>query len=83
MFKIHARWFSAKPQENYDEITAGVLASQPTFELLKEIIDRKLSNSKEQQADYDKTSWAYHMADQLGYTRALTEVLDLITIKDK
>lgn len=36
------------------------------------------SKTKTKLDDYDKPNWAYYRADQDGYIRALTEVLNLI-----
>lgn len=34
-------------------------------------------------ADYNSPSWAYKQADQIGYNRAIQDVLKLIDIKEK
>lgn len=56
----------------------------------KELLDRIVgilknkvqtsSNEMRSQVAYDKASWPYYQADQLGYQRALTEMVNILSL---
>lgn len=50
-------------------------------ERLKEVLEDRAKQSLKP-TQYDKASWPYLQADSIGYTRALQEVINLISLKD-
>ena len=71
-----------------EKSTATNIKSRQTrnnvIEALEKIIqDKKDAVTKSSVEDYNIASWPFYKADQVGYERALTEMLDILKIKDK
>lgn len=84
-FKVSSTWHKGVQDETeVKEIKETVLRAAPALERLQKILNQKLEGRKPtKRADYDNPNWPYLQADWVGYERALTEVLNLITIKEK
>jgi len=58
-----------------------LIESRDIIQRLAQIIRddlRSSQNSTLREEGYDRPTWAFHQADQIGFQRALTKVLELI-----
>ena len=74
-------WFTNLPKDQQEEFKKQVLSSRDTLERLQKILEDKKTEVV-LSTDYDNPSWAYKQADRNGYDRALTEVINLVTMKE-
>lgn len=76
-------WYvNTSKQDTREEIKNTVLRARPTLDMLKVIVERKLTIRTEVSPDdYDCPSWPYKAADQAGYRRAMLEILSLVDIE--
>ena len=74
-------WFTNLPKDQQEGFKKQINASRDVLERLKEILEAKQTEVV-LSTDYDNPSWAYKQADRNGYDRALTEVINLITMKE-
>lgn len=76
-------WFQhLKDPAKRDLFKKDVAASEKVLDRLREICYNKIK-VESSLVDYNSPSWAYRQADQLGYNRALKEIMELITLSDK
>ncbi len=72
-------WWNGLDQQGEKDIKSSFKAATRVRERLSEIcnnkIDTSLSTTKKQ---YDNPNWAYMQADNLGYRRALEEIISLL-----
>lgn len=77
---MKAAWFKqCKTKEDKDAVRQILFSNKESLDRLKEILEPMLKEALPT-ADYDSPSWAYKQADRIGYNRALTTVLELITL---
>jgi len=74
-------WFTHLPKDQQEGFKKQVLSSRDTLERLQKILEDKKTEVV-LSTDYDNPSWAYKQADRNGYDRALTEVINLVTMKE-
>lgn len=75
-------WFqSEKTKEDQEKVKELVLGSKLILDKAKQIVYTMIKDGEKQ--DYDSPSWAYKQADQIGYNRALKEIMSLLTVDDK
>jgi len=74
-------WFINLPKDQQEGFKKQVLSSKDVLERLRQILEDKQTEVV-LSTDYDNPSWAYKQADRNGYDRALTEVINLVTMKD-
>jgi|TARA_R100001530_G_C4313135_1_gene153609 hypothetical protein len=65
-------------EEEKDKFREYILNSTSLWERLGQIIEEKAPKTVPK--DYDKGSWAYYQADQLGYQRALNDILMVLPL---
>ncbi len=73
-------------KDKHEEITSRFLENEDLINAVKTAINEKISDSFSRMtatSSYNNPSWAYYQADQLGYQRALKELIDLISIKQE
>lgn len=77
-------WFShLKSTVEQEEFKKSVLGSKIVLDKLHDIVYNKIkSQEKSTTADYDSPSWAYRQADKVGYTRALEEIITILTMDE-
>lgn len=74
-------WFNHLPKDQQEGFKKQVLSARDVLERLDQILQEKKTEVV-LSTDYDNPSWAYKQADRNGYDRALTEVINLINMKD-
>ena len=67
-------WFSGT--DDREMVKQELALAQNAFTRLSSILKSKVKSNSSQ--DYNKASWPFYQADNNGYNRALTEVLELI-----
>lgn len=61
-----------------------VRSSYPVLDVFVDILDEKRSaRGVFKEEDYKSASWAYEAADRNGYLRALTDVINILTIPER
>lgn len=75
-------WFTHLPKDQQEDFKKQVRSSRDVLERLIQILKDKTTEVV-LSTDYDNPSWAYKQADRNGYDRALTEVINLINMKDE
>lgn len=77
-------WYShLKTVDEQEEFKKNVLGSKIVLDKLKEIVyNKSKSQEKSTTADYDSPSWAYRQADKVGYSRALEEIMSILTMDE-
>lgn len=77
---MKSSWFQkCKTQKDKASVKQAILSQREPLDRLKEILEPMLKETVTS-ADYDCPSWAYKQADRNGYNRALTTVLEMITL---
>jgi hypothetical protein len=76
--RLHLDSRLIKKTDKKDELLAELKNSRILDRVREVISDRIEATSKTSATDYDVANWAYLRADQDGYIRALTDVLNLI-----
>lgn len=74
-------WFSHLPKDQQEDFKKQIRSATDVLERLAQILQEKQTEVV-LSTDYDNPSWAYKQADRNGYDRALTEVINLINVKD-
>lgn len=74
-------WVSHLPKDQQEGFKKQINSAQDILERLQQILEDKRTEVV-LSTDYDNPSWAYKQADRNGYDRALTEVINLINMKD-
>ena len=69
-------WFNGTNKEAREKVKQDIALAHNAFKRLSNILRSKLKENLVQ--DYNKASWPFNQADNLGYNRALTEVLKLM-----
>lgn len=62
-----------------------IQAGKPALKVLKNILTKKLEEAERlstSKAAYDKASWPYYQADQIGAKRTLNEIIELLDLGD-
>jgi len=65
-----------------DDITSSYQSGTVLRGRLKELLQDKIDTevtSRLKREDYESPSWAFKQADSIGYTRALKEIISLIS----
>lgn len=77
-------WFShLKTKDEQEEFKKNVLGSKIVLDKLADIVYNKIkSQERSTVADYDSPSWAYRQADKVGYSRALEEIISILTMDE-
>jgi len=79
---MQAVWFKGlNTKTAKEERRKELLSYRQAFEALQEHLRQWEKHTTG--ADYNSPSWAYKQADQIGYNRAIQDVLKLIDIKEK
>jgi len=75
-------WFQdIKNPEDQKNFKKSVIGSKIVLDKLKEVCYTKIKNGESSNvSDYDSPSWALRQADKVGYARALTEMIGILTI---
>ena len=77
---MKSSWFQkCKTQKDKASVKQAILSQREPLDRLKEIIEPMLKDTVPS-SDYDCPSWAYKQADRNGYNRALTTVLEMVTL---
>jgi len=74
-------WTTGLPLDAQKELKGDFISSQVTRKRLIKLLEDKMTSAQdlsETKDGYDITNWAYKQADNVGYQRALKEVIDLI-----
>ena len=74
-------WFNNLPKDKQEGFKKQINSSRDVLERLQQILEAKKTEVV-LSTDYDNPSWAYKQADRNGYDRALTEVINLINMKE-
>lgn len=74
-------WFNHLPKDKQEGFKKQINSSRDVLERLQQILEDKKTEVV-LSTDYDNPSWAYKQADRNGYDRALTEVINLINMKE-
>lgn len=74
-------WFNHLPKDKQEGFKKQINSSRDVLERLQQILEDKQTEVV-LSTDYDNPSWAYKQADRNGYDRALTEVINLINMKE-
>jgi hypothetical protein len=81
---INVGWIKHIKSEADQQSFVDALSNNPIAAQLKAIIsDRLKERVTFKEEDYCNPSWAYSAADRNGYVRAMNEVLNLLTIKER
>ena len=75
-------WFNHLPKDKQEGFKKQISSSRDVLERLHQILEDKKTEVV-LSTDYDNPSWAYKQADRNGYDRALTEVINLINMKEE
>ena len=68
-------WLNHVPVAQKEEVKSKVLANKEAWALLVEVLDKRIQTLP---PNYEEHGWAYKVADQNGYNKALREVIDLL-----
>lgn len=79
---MKTNWFNNLPKDQQEGFKKQVRSARDVLERLEQILQEKKTEVV-LSTDYDNPSWAYRQADRNGYDRALTEVINLINMKDE
>jgi hypothetical protein len=74
-------WFSHLPRDQQEGFKKQINSSRDVLERLIKILEDKQTEVV-LSTDYESPSWAYKQADRNGYDRALTEVINLLNMKE-
>jgi hypothetical protein len=74
-------WFNHLPKDQQEGFKRQVRSARDVLERLEQLLQEKKTEVV-LSTDYDNPSWAYKQADRNGYDRALTEVINLINMKE-
>jgi len=74
-------WFNNLPKDKQEDFKKQVRSARDVLERLEQILQEKKTEVV-LSTDYDNPSWAFRQADRNGYDRALTEVINLINMKE-
>lgn len=81
---INNAWTHGLTESEAKEIKELVVSSKYVLSELERVLTKKkLESRNESTQDYDCPNWAYKQADTCGYRRALQDVINIITIKEK
>lgn len=74
-------WTNGLSAEQANDIKSSFIGGALLRRRLKDLIDNKVESSRgsaRSKYTYETPNWAYIQADQVGYERALYEIIDLI-----
>jgi archaellum component FlaC len=74
-------WINHLPKDQQEGFKKQINSSRDVLERLQQILEDKRTEVV-LSTDYDNPSWAYKQADRNGYDRALTEVINLVNMKE-
>lgn len=78
---MYKSWTEGLDKTAASEMRQDFLASKPVRDRLAVLINAKIEKANKAQlltGNYDCPNWAYKQADNVGYNRALEEILKLI-----
>lgn len=82
--RINVDWIKwLKTKEDQQAFVDTLTSSPVTTRLVEILLEKKQQVETFKEVDYKSHSWAYLCADRNGYTRAINEMLDLLSIKEK
>ena len=82
-YNVSTLWIKhLKKKEDKDEFKGAVIRSDFLLERIRSYCLQRIGESKPGKVSYKDGSWAYEMADHLGYERAMKEVIEMCTIKE-
>lgn len=68
-----------------DALTQRFVSSEDILVIIKEVLQSKLQSditARRSISSYSFPAWSEYQADGVGYQRALTEVIDLLTFRE-
>lgn len=74
-------WTKGLTPEEEKDVRANFLEALVLRKRLRRVIEDKISEARRTsiaKSTYDNVNWAYLQADEVGYERALKEIIDLI-----
>lgn len=78
-------WTANLSEYETEELIRKIAEAEDVLKRLEIILNKKLKSANNKQlaeANYEVASWAYKQADFVGYQRALTEVMHLLSTRD-
>ena len=80
---MHQYWLKGfKTEEERKRFKEYVANSTGVLDKVRDFCKEKYNSiDNPSNVDYNNQSWAYSMADSIGYKRALKEILELVTLK--
>lgn len=84
--KLKTVWTNGLDEDQKKDLRADFISAQRLRKRLIELLNDKIDTKRvamRNNDNYDKANWEYLMADSLGYERALTEVISLLTAEEK
>lgn len=70
-------------EEDKKSTEQAVRSAGPILTVLREHLETRLANTNRPKiSDYDSPSWSAKQADQNGEVRTLTDIINLLTLKD-
>lgn len=77
-------WFQdIKSKEDQENFKKMVLGSKIVLDKAVQIVYNKIKDGERSSLqDYESPSWPYKQADKIGYTRALKEIIDILTVDE-
>lgn len=82
---ISTVFLSKVPAADKNAVINSFVASEEVLDRIKQVLQEKLdANTIKllEPANYDKPAWSEYQADRIGYARALTEVIQLLTFRE-
>lgn len=80
---LNQSWFSGIPDEQHEEIRKRVVENDDLFEILRNIVIRKLEDNakyRRSKGNYDSGAFPYIQADCNGAERALESLLTILKL---
>ena len=82
-YNISTLWIKhLKNKKEKEEFKGSVIRSDFLLERIRVFCKQRVDESKPNKVSYKTGSWAYEMADHIGYERAMNEVMNFCTIKE-
>lgn len=84
MSDVKLHWTSHLSEDEKEEFAAKVANAEDVLERAISLIERKISDnaaSMRKDTNFASSAWTHQMADNLGYERALSELINLLKVK--
>lgn len=82
---IKSDWWRHLPKDKQADRKEVVETSKLMREATRDVLRQKLeevTQAQQSKGSYEQAAWPYLQADYIGYRRALSEMIDLLTIED-